>query len=150
MANKVLVSNRRAHADYKIFEKQEAGIEFKGSEVKSLREGKGSLAESFARIENGEIFLYNCHISPYSHKGYDELDPLRIRRLLLHKREISKLYIQVSQRGFTLIPLRLYLSKGLIKVEIALCKGKKHFDKRESIKKREQDLSIRRALRYRR
>jgi SsrA-binding protein len=144
-----LVSNRKAHADYKVFETVEAGIELKGSEVKSLREGKGSLVDTFARIENGQIFLYNCHISPYSHRGYEELEPLRVRKLLLHKREIAKLNIQVNQRGFTLIPLKLYLNKGLVKVELALCKGKKHFDKRETIKKREQDLAIRRALRQR-
>lgn len=147
---KIIVSNRKARADYKIFETIEAGIGLKGSEVKSLREAKGNLVDSFARIDNDEIFLHNCHISPYSHKGYEELDPLRVRKLLLHKREIIKLKVAISQRGFTLIPLNLYLSKGLVKIELALCKGKKHFDKRETIKKREQDLAIRRAMRGRR
>lgn len=148
MANKILVSNRKAHADYALFEPIEAGIELKGSEVKSLREGKGNLRDSFARIENDQVFLYNCHISPYSHKGYDELNPLRVRKLLLHKRQITKLEIEINQRGFTFIPLKLYLSKGLVKVELALAKGKKHYDKRAAIKKREQDLAIRRAMRH--
>ena len=150
MVNKVLVSNRKARADYKIFEAIEAGIQLKGSEVKSLREGKGALADSFARIENDQIFLYNCHISPYSHKGYEEIDPLRLKRLLLHKREITKLRVQTSQRGFSLIPLQLYLKKGMVKVELALAKGKKHYDKRADIKRREQDLEVRRALGRRR
>ena len=149
MSSHILVSNRKARADYSILDTLEAGIELKGSEVKSLREGRGSLADGFARVEDEQIFLYNCQISPYSHKGYTELDPLRKRKLLLHKREISKLWAGVTQRGFTLIPLSLYLKKGLVKVELALCKGKKTFDRREDIKRREQDLAMRRALRQR-
>lgn len=149
MSSHILVSNRKARADYSILDTLEAGIELKGSEVKSLREGRGSLADGFARVEDEQIFLYNCQISPYSHKGYTELDPLRKRKLLLHKREIGKLWAQVVQRGFTLIPLSLYLKKGLVKVELALCKGKKTFDRREDIKRREQDLAMRRALRQR-
>lgn len=149
MSSHILVSNRKARADYSILDTLEAGIELKGSEVKSLREGRGSLADGFARVEDEQIFLYNCQISPYSHKGYTELDPLRKRKLLLHKREINKLWAQVAQRGFTIIPLSLYLKKGLVKVELALCKGKKTYDRREDIKRREQDLAMRRALRQR-
>lgn len=150
MAYKILVSNRKAHVHYSVVETKEAGIELKGSEVKSLREGRGSLVDGFARIENGEALLYHCNISPYSHKGYEELNPDRIRRLLLHKREIARLDSQVSQRGFTLIPLKIYLKGSLVKVELALCKGKKTFDRRAEIKKREQDLALRRALKAKR
>ncbi len=150
MTSNILASNRKARAYYSISDTIEAGIELKGSEVKSLREGHGSLVDSFARIEEGQIFLYNCHISPYSHKGYAELEPLRKRKLLLHKREIDKLEVQVAQRGNTIIPLSLYLKKGMVKVELAVCKGKKTFDRREDIKKREQDLALRRALKSRR
>jgi SsrA-binding protein len=150
MAFKILVSNRKAHANYAVMETKETGVELKGTEVKSLREGKGNLVDSFARIEKGEVFLYNCHISPYSHKGYAELDPVRVRRLLVHRREIAKLQDQVNQRGFTLIPLKIYLKGALVKVELALCKGKKTYDRREEIKKREQDLVIRRVLKSRR
>ncbi|MEW6009000.1 MAG: SsrA-binding protein SmpB [Candidatus Omnitrophota bacterium] len=150
MAIKILVSNRKALASYHILETKEAGIELRGSEVKSLRGGRGSLADSFARVENDEIFLYNCNISPYSHKGYAELDPLRVRRLLLHKREIEKFKSQTAQRGYTIIPLKIYLKEGLIKIELALAKGKKQYDRREEIKKREQDLALRRVLKSRR
>jgi SsrA-binding protein len=150
MAQKILVSNRKARADYTILEVMEAGIELKGSEVKSIREIRASLADSFALIENDEVFLYNCQISAYSHKGYEESDPLRIKKLLLHSREIFKLKNQVNQRGLVLIPLSLYFKNGLVKVELALGKGKRQYDKRETIKKREQDLAIRRALKARR
>lgn len=150
MTSNILASNRKARAYYSILDTIEAGIELRGSEVKSLREGHGSLVDSFARIEEGQIFLYNCHISPYSHKGYALLEPLRKRKLLLHKREIDKFEVQVAQRGLTIIPLSLYLKKGMVKVELAIGKGKKTFDRREDIKKREQDLALRRALKSRR
>lgn len=150
MAIKILVSNRKAHASYHILETKEAGIELRGSEVKSLREGRGSLVDSFARVENDEIFLYNCNISPYSHKGYAELDPLRVRRLLLHQREIERFKNQVNQRGFTIVALKIYLKDGLIKVELGLARGKKQYDRRAEIKKREQDLTVRRAIKGRR
>lgn len=135
---KVLCSNRKAYHDYHIEESIEAGIELKGTEIKSLRDGKANLKDGYAILKDGEAFLVGCHISPYSHGNIYNHEPLRTRKLLLHKEEIRKLTGKVTQRGFTLIPLRMYLSKGRAKVEIALAKGKKLFDKREAI--REKDL----------
>jgi SsrA-binding protein len=148
---KIIHTNRKAHRDYVVLETIECGIELKGSEVKSLRDGRINLDDSFARIENGEAILYNTHISPYEAASYLNVEPTRPRRLLLHKSQINKLAMSVSQRGRTLIPLKAYFNdKGIAKIELALCKGKKLYDRRQDIKRRELDLEIRRALKGRR
>ncbi len=144
MAVKIIVRNKRAWHNYKILEKVEAGIQLLGSEVKSLREGKVSLADSFARIDRGEVFLYNMHVSPYSYSA-DKNDPTRSRKLLLHRRGIEVLLGKVA-KGLSLIPLSLYFKRGRVKVELALAIGKKEFDKREAIKKREAEREIRKGL----
>jgi len=148
---KLIATNRKAHRDYVILETFEAGIELKGSEVKSLRMGKINLNDSFARIEGGEVILYNAHISPYAQASYLNVEPVRLRRLLLHKRQIMKLTHSLTQRGFTLIPLKAYFNeRGRAKIDLALCKGKKLYDRRETIKRREADLAIQRAMKARR
>lgn len=133
---KVVAQNRKAHRDYWIEETYEAGIALKGSEVKALREGRVSLKDGYAQIENGEVFLLNVHISPYAHGNYFNHDPLRPRKLLLHKREIKRLIGKVQQRGYTLIPLSIYFTRGKAKVELALAKGKKLYDRREELKRK--------------
>ena len=138
----IVTKNRKAFHDYFIQETYEAGLMLVGTEVKSLREGKANLKESYALIKNGEMFLLNCHISPYSHGNLQNHDPLRTRKLLLHKREISKLWAKTSQQGLTLIPLKLYFKDGKAKVEIGLAKGKRQYEKRESIKEREVKREI--------
>jgi SsrA-binding protein len=145
---KLLASNRRAFHDYFISDRYEAGIALLGTEVKSLRAGRANLKDAFARVERGEIHLLNCHISPYSHGGYANHDPLRPRKLLMHREEIARL-AQKTIGGFTLVPLRLYLVKGRVKVEIALARGKKLWDKRQAIKEREQSREARAAVRGR-
>jgi len=146
MKTKTIVRNKKAWHNYEILEKIEAGIQLLGSEVKSLREGKSSLADSFARIDRGEVILYNMHISPYSHSSSRQ-EPTRSRKLLLHRREIESLLGKVS-KGLALIPLSLYFKRGKAKVELALAKGKKEFDKREAIKKKEAEREIRGRLRH--
>lgn len=149
--SKLIASNKQARRDYDVIETTEAGIELVGSEVKSIREANISLKDSFARVENNEVFLYNTHISPYAEASYLNVDPLRPRRLLLHKNQIGKFYSSLSQRGFTLVPLSVYFNeKGKVKIELALCKGKKFYDRREAIKRREMDLEVRKALKGRR
>lgn len=143
---RVLCSNKKAYHDYHIDESLEAGIELKGTEIKSLREGKANLKDSYAIIKDGEPFLIGCHISPYSHGNIYNHEPLRTRKLLLHKEEIRKLTGKVTQRGFTLIPLKIYLSKGRAKVEIAMARGKKLFDKREAIKEKDLRRESEKAL----
>ncbi len=140
-----LATNRQAFHDYFVQEKLEAGIVLRGTEVKSLREGRANLKESYAVIRNGEAWLLNCHISPYSHGNLNNHDPLRDRKLLLHRDEIRRLERGTRLSGFTLVPLRLYLRKGRVKVEVGLAKGKKLYDKRESIKKRDLDREARRG-----
>ena len=147
MADKVISSNRKAHFNYTIFESFEAGIELKGTEVKSLRAGQASLQDSFARIENGEVFLYNMHIPPYEFGNRENQDSLRFRKLLLHKNQIRRLTGEVASKKLALIPLKLYFKNGLVKVELALAKGKKLYDKREAIKKRESDRELKRITR---
>ena len=149
-AERPLASNRQAFHNYFIGERYEAGVALLGTEVKSLREGKANLKDSFARVDGREVFLHNCHISPYSHGGYANHDPLRPRKLLLHRQEILKLTQKTRAGGQTLVPLRLYLSKGRVKVEIALAKGKKLWDKREAIKEKDQQKEARAAIRERR
>mgnify|MGYP001560592497 FL=1 len=149
--NKLIASNKKAHRDYAILETIECGIELKGSEVKSLRLGKMNLEDGFARIENNEVILYNIHISPYLEASYLNVEPKRPRKLLLRKNQIRKLFGQVAQRGFTLVPLKAYFSdRGFAKIELALARGKKLYDRREDMKRRETELQMRRALKSRR
>ena len=144
---KVVATNRKAFHDYSIEDKLEAGIVLRGTEVKSLREGKVNLRDSYASVEHGEAILHNCHISPYSHGNIMNHDPLRPRKLLLHRKEINKLLGKTQQKGLTLVPLRIYFSKrGQAKVEIALAKGKKQYDRREAIKSREAGREVERAM----
>ena len=149
MDDKVIAQNRHARHDYSILESFEAGIALKGTEVKSLRAGQASLKDSFARIECEELFLYNMHISPYEFGNIANVEPLRPRKLLLHKREIRRLIGELSVKHLTLIPLKLYFRNGIAKVELAVAKGKKLYDKREAIKKREMDRELRRIARGR-
>jgi len=149
-SEKVLATNRQAFHNYHIGDRFEAGMALLGTEVKSLREGKAVLKDAFARVQGREIFLHNCHISPYSHGGYVNHDPLRPRKLLLHRAEIFRLAQKTTIGGQNLIPLRLYLVKGRVKVEIALAKGKKLWDKRQAIKEKDQEKEARAATRERR
>ncbi|WP_447985260.1 SsrA-binding protein SmpB [Nitrospira sp. Nam74] len=143
----VVATNRKAFHDYAIEEKLEAGIVLRGTEVKSLREGKVNLRDSYASVDHEEVILYNCHITPYSHGNIMNHDPLRPRKLLLHRKEISKLMGKTQQKGLTIVPLRIYFSPhGKAKVEIALAKGKKQYDRRETIKTREAGREVARAL----
>lgn len=149
--SKIVANNRKAGRDYAILEAIECGIELKGSEVKSARAGLVNLNDSFARVEANEVILYNTHISPYEEASYLNVDPTRQRKLLLHKKQIRKITGQLTQRGLTLVPLKMYFNdRGFLKVEVALCKGKKLYDKREDIKRREVDLELRRVLKSRR
>lgn len=141
---KVLAQNKKASHDYFIDEVYEAGIVLFGTEVKSVRMGKVNLNDSFARIENNEVFLYNMHISPYEKGNIFNKDPLRTRKLLLNRREINKLTGYVTQKGYTLVPLRVYLKHGLVKVELAVARGKKLYDKREDMAKRDAKREIER------
>ena len=135
---KLIANNKKAYHDYFIEDTWETGISLQGTEVKSLRMGKCSIKESFVRIEKGEVFVYGMHISPYEKGNIFNKDPLRTRKLLLHKSEISKMIGQINQKGYTLIPLKVYFSGSLVKVQIGLCKGKKLYDKRQDISKRDQ------------
>jgi SsrA-binding protein len=142
-----LAVNRQASHYYHLLEKFEAGIELRGTEVKSVREGKANLKDSHAVVKRGEVWMLNCHISPYPAGSFYNHDPLRERRLLLKKREIGKLLGQTQEKGRTLIPLRLYLKKNLIKCEIALAKGKKIYDRRETMRRRTIDRETEQAIR---
>ena len=143
---KVIITNRKALRNYSILEKIEAGIALQGTEVKSLRIGKGNLGDSFARVEKMEVFLHNFHISPYEQGNIHNHEPLRPKKLLLHKQQIRRLWGQTSQKGFSLVPLRVYFKRGKVKVELGLARGKKLYDKREDIRKKEADAEARRAL----
>ena len=147
---RAVVTNRKAYHDYFIEEKFEAGIMLQGTEVKSLRDGRVNLQDSYASVREGQIFLHHCHISPYSHGNLSNHEPLRTRKLLLHRKEINKLLVKTQQQGLTIIPLRIYFSKrGLAKVELGLAKGKKQHDRRESIKTREASREVERAMKER-
>ncbi len=135
---KIIANNKKAFFDYFIEEKYEAGIELVGTEVKSLRMGKCSIKEAFVRIQKGEVFIYGMHISPYEKGNIFNKDPLRARKLLLHRYEIRKIEGQIAQKGYTLVPLNVYLKGSLMKVEIGLAKGKKLYDKRQDIAKKDQ------------
>ncbi|MCY4026249.1 MAG: SsrA-binding protein SmpB [Acidobacteria bacterium] len=146
---RLIADNRKARHDYHLYETYEAGVELLGTEVKAIREGRVNLKDSYGRIEGGEVFLCNLHISPYSHRGYAEHAPLRRRRLLLHRYEIRKLVGKTQERGFTLVPVRLYFKDGRVKVAVSLAKGKKTHDKRETIRRREIDRETRAMVKER-
>ena len=148
--DKVVATNRKAFHDYFIEERYEAGIMLQGTEVKSLREGRVNLQDSYASVRGSEVFLHQCHISPYSHGNIMNHDPTRVRKLLLHKTEIHKLLGKTQQKGLTLVPLRIYFTKrGYAKVELGLAKGKKLYDRRETIKSREAGREVQRAIKER-
>jgi len=142
---KLVCQNRKAFHDYEIVETVEAGLVLVGTEVKSLRDGRANLKDSYARIKRGEAFLYGLHISPYTHAYYDNHDPERVRKLLLHRQEIKRLLGKTQEKGFALIPLKIYFKEGKAKVEIALARGKKAYDKRESLKRKEETRELDRA-----
>ena len=146
---RAIATNRRARYEYEILDTWEAGIALLGAEVKSLRTGKANLSDSYATVRRGEAFLVNVHISPYDKAGRDNPEPRRERKLLLHRREISRLEGRVDERGLTLIPLSLYFVRGRAKVELALARGKRRYDKRQSIRNRENQRDLARAMRNR-
>ena len=147
---RVVAENRKAFHDYHIVETFEAGVALQGTEVKSIREGRVNLRDSYARVEGDEVFLYNVHISAYSHRGYADHEPTRRRKLLLHRQEIRKLIGKTVERGMTLVPIRVYFKNNRIKVAISLAKGKQAHDKRDAIRKRETDRETRAAMKERR
>jgi SsrA-binding protein len=149
-AQKHIAENRKAFHDYHIVETFEAGIVLVGTEVKAIREGSANLRDSFARLEDGEVWLYNVHINPYSHRGYANHEATRKRKLLLHRQEIRKLIGETVEKGMTLVPTSLYFKNGHVKVALALAKGKQAHDKRETIKRREADRETRAAVKERR
>ena len=146
----ISIVNRKAYHDYLIEERVEAGIVLKGSEIKSIRAGKMSLQDAYAKPENGELWLFNSHIASYDAASYNTHQPTRPRKLLLHKKEVARLIGRVKQRGLTLVPLKLYIKHGIAKIELGVGKGKKLYDKRETIMRRETDREIERALKLRR
>jgi len=148
-ARRVIAENRKARHDYHILETWEAGIALLGTEVKAIREGRVNLRDSYARPENGEIWMMNVHISPYSHRGYADHAEMRQRKLLLHAHEIRKLIGRTAEKGLTLVPLELYFNKGRVKVLLALAKGKQAHDKRETLRRREVDRETRAAVKER-
>ena len=150
LAQKSIAENRKAFHDFHLLETFEAGIVLLGTEVKAIREGRVNLRDSYARVEKGEVWLYNVNISSYSHRGYADHEPLRQRKLLMHRDEIRKLIGKTTEKGMTLVPLRMYFSKGRVKVAIGLAKGKKDYDKRETIKRREAERETRAAVKSRR
>ena len=143
---KLIANNKKAYHDYFIEDTYEAGISLHGTEVKSLRMGKCSVKESFVRIENGEVFIYGMHISPYEKGNIFNKDPLRIKKLMLHKNEINKITGQIAQKGYTLVPLEVYFKGSLVKVEIGLARGKKLYDKRDDIAKKDQRREVEREF----
>lgn len=146
---KIVAQNRKAFHDYQIEETYEAGMMLTGTEVKSLRDGKANLKDSYVLIKDGAAYLLNCHISPYSHGNIMNHDPLRTRKLLLHKKEITKLQGKAAQKGYSLIPLKIYFKGPRAKLEFGLGRGKRQYEKRETIKKREADREIERAMKTR-
>ena len=148
-ARQVITENRKARHDYHILETWEAGVALLGTEVKAIREGRVNLRDSYARIDNGEVWMLNVHISPYSHRGSADHSELRQRKLLLHAHEIRKMVGNVAEKGLTLVPLELYYKNGRVKVTLALAKGKQQHDKRETIRKREVDRETRAAVKSR-
>ena len=150
MGIKVVANNRKAKHEYFLLDTFEAGIVLKGSEIKSIRAGQLSLAQAYVSVENGEAWLINAHIAPYDQASRFNHDPLRKRKLLLHRKQIKKLHENVRQKGTTIVPLRVYLKDGIAKIEIALAKGKKHYDKRAEIAKRDAQREMDRRYKHRR
>ena len=148
-AQRTIAENRKARHDYHILDTWEAGVALLGTEVKSIREGRVNLRDSYARIDNGEVWMLNVHISPYSHRGSAAHEELRQRKLLLHRDEIRKMVGKVAEKGLTLVPLELYFKNGRVKVQLALAKGKQAHDKRETIRRREVDRETRAAVKAR-
>src|SRR4051794_26173888 len=146
---KLIASNKKAYHDYFVLQKLEAGIELTGTEVKSLRDGKANLKDSYVVVKGEEAFLLATHISPYTHGNLQNHEPERTRKLLLHKREIEKLHVQLVEKGLTIVPLRLYFKGNRVKVEIAVVRGKKQYDKRETEKRREADREAAAAMKIR-
>ncbi len=142
---KIIAQNRKARYDYFIEDELEAGLVLKGTEVKSLRLGKANLKDAYARVKDGEVYVYQMHIGPYPFAYYDNHDPLRPRKLLLHKREIKRLYGKVNEKGFTLVPLKIYFKDGKVKIALALVRGKRKYDKREAIRRRDEKREMDRA-----
>ena len=149
-AKRLIAENRKARHDYHVLETWEAGIALLGTEVKAIREGRVNLRDSYARVDHGQIWLLNVHISPYSHRGYAQHAELRERKLLLHRHEIRKLAGRTSEKGLTLVPLELHWTRGRVKVVLALAKGKQAHDKRETIRRRDVDRETRAAVKERR
>jgi SsrA-binding protein len=149
MGEKLICNNKKAFHEYFIEERFEAGMVLFGTEVKSLRQGKANLNDAFAMVKNGEAFLHNLHISPYDFGNRQNHDPDRMRKLLLHKKEIAKLFGSVREQGYSLVPLKLYFKNGLVKVEMGLAKGKKLYDKREDLKKKDHKREMAQALKGR-
>lgn len=147
-AEKSIATNRKALHDYFVLDKVEAGLELQGTEVKSLREGRANLSDAYVTFRNGEAFLFNAHISPYTHGNRENHEPLRSRKLLLHRREIDKLEAQVRDKGLTVVPLRLYFRGSKAKVEVAVVRGKKIYDKRDTEKKKEADREAAAAIKH--
>jgi SsrA-binding protein len=146
---KIVISNRKARHDFEVLDSYETGIVLKGSEVKSLRLANANLQDSYASIRAGEVWLEGMHINTYEQANQFNHDPVRARRLLLHKKEIRKLFVKTAERGLTLVPLKVYFSNGKAKVELGLCRGKKSYDKREALQKRDSDIEMQRARRAR-
>jgi SsrA-binding protein len=147
---KIVCQNKKARYDYHIIEVIEAGMVLVGTEVKSLREGRANLKDSYARIRDGELYLMQAHISPYSHASLDNHDPERVRKLLVHKRELKRLTGKTQEKGLTLVPLKIYFKDGKAKIELALASGKKSYDKRETLKRQTQKREMERAIKDRR
>jgi SsrA-binding protein len=145
---KLVATNKKAFHDYFILEKFEAGVSLLGTEVKSIREGRINLKDSYANIRGGEAFLFNCHISPYTHGNRQNHEPTRTRKLLLQQKEIRKLIGKTQEKGLTLVPTRVYLKRGLIKIELSLARGKKLYDKRETERRKESDREARAAMKH--
>ncbi len=148
-SQKIICQNKMARLNYSIDDTYEAGMALVGTEVKALRDGRANLKDSYALVQNGEVFLYDMHIGPYTHGNRANHEPLRARKLLLHKREIKRLYGKSQEKGLTLIPIKLYFKAGKVKVEIGVGKGKKLYDKREDIKKRDDLREVERGVRSR-
>ncbi|MCB2224748.1 MAG: SsrA-binding protein SmpB [Actinobacteria bacterium] len=148
-ATRAIATNRRARFDYEVLDTYEAGMVLQGSEVKSLREGRANLKDSYAIVKDGEVFLIGCHISPYPFARGGGHEPERTRKLLLHRHEIERIRAQIEERGRTVIPIRMYFKDGKAKLEIGVAKGKDRYDKRETLKRKQADREMERAMRYR-
>ena len=148
-AERIIADNRKARHDFHLLETFEAGVALVGTEVKAIREGRVNLRDSFARADGGEIYVHNVHIGAYSSRGYADHEPLRPRKLLLHRQEIQKLIGKTTERGMTMVPVQMYFKNGRVKIAISLAKGKKDYDRRETIKRREIDRETRAAVKER-